>query len=180
MRGGFRWDAGGAGTARRRDMRERIRHKKNCGSSVTLAMRRVAGGCRGSGCGIRSGLWPGPWALTLRTGIACAFRFATYARTGIVLRRTECWRLMWWKHGGWSGIATAECSGWRNAFWNLMLRRGRSRKSCGRLARIQSYRERQTRASPGGQPFSVSLRAGGAAVPTLFQENDQGKEERRL
>ena len=53
MPSGFRWEAGGAGAARLRDMRVRLRRTKSCGSSAILGMRRVAGGCRASGCGIR-------------------------------------------------------------------------------------------------------------------------------
>jgi hypothetical protein len=124
MRGGFRWDAGGVGSARRRDMRVSLHRMRNCGSSATLAMRRVVGSCHGSERGIRCGLRPGPWAVT-GTGLADAFKFATCASVGIVPPSMGCWSLMLPRRSAWSRIATAACSAWRSAFWSRSWRRRR-------------------------------------------------------
>ena len=42
MQHGFRWDAGGAGGARRRDMKVRLHRRRSCGSSCNLG---YAEGC---------------------------------------------------------------------------------------------------------------------------------------
>src|SRR5271168_3247799 len=92
MPSAFHWEAGGAGTARLRNMRARLRRTMNYGSFAILGMLRVVGGCLESECGIRCGLRQDVWAAVLGTGLAGASRFATYASAGIVL----------WSMGRWS------------------------------------------------------------------------------
>ncbi len=122
MRGGCRWDADGMGIALCRGMRVRLRRRRSCGSFATLAMRRVVAGCHGSGRGIRCGLRPGPCAVKGRTGLVASIQVRYVCERGH--RPAEHGTLEFdtaaERWGGNSGIATAECSAWRNAFWNRM------------------------------------------------------------
>ncbi len=131
MRGGFRWDVGGVGSARRRDMKVRPHRTKNCGSFAILGMRRVAVDCLGSGSGIQSALRLEPWE-TRRMEPRGAFTFATYANASIARRGVGLWSLMRSRRGGSDGIAMTACSGWRSVFCRRSWRR---RESGRRLVR---------------------------------------------
>src|ERR1035438_1902940 len=100
-------------------------------------MRRVAGGCRASGRGIRCGLRQEPWRVMGTVGIARAFRFDIFASAIIVPPRTECWSLIRRRCGGNRAIATPACNAWRNVFWSPTLTRGRGRKYPG-LLRVEA------------------------------------------
>src|ERR1700734_4124009 len=115
MQSGFRWAADGVATAPLLDTSMKLRRRKNCGSSATLATPRVVADCRARERGIRCGLRPETQAAA-RTKPACAFRFTMYASANIVLRIMECCNTMRLRRGGYILIPTFECNAWRNAF----------------------------------------------------------------
>ena len=84
MRAAFRWDAVGAASALRRDMKARFLQPKNCGISAILAMPRAVGVCRQNESGTLCGLELERSSMTATAHQLEAFKFATSVNVDIV------------------------------------------------------------------------------------------------